>query len=140
MGFRQADSKGYGGFAHIWSIFEPKYDGNYLLANVSTSKKRKDGEGYEVDFQDGYVRLINSAREKAQGLTVPKGGISIQIKSCDVQNSYNPNNKTKYTTYIIYAFDVCDGKKTNKMKDEKSEIDSAVVERAVVNEQEDLPF
>lgn len=137
MGFKQMDSKGYGGYAKIWSI---ENKGKYSLANISTSKKVKDEDRYETDFQDGYVRLIGSAHDKAQELNVPKSGISIQIKSCDVQNSYNPNNKTKYTTYIIYAFDVCDGKKTNKMKDEKSEIDSAVAERAVVNEQEDLPF
>lgn len=131
------DSKGYGGYARIWSI---ENKGKYSLANISTSKKVKDEDRYETDFQDGYVRLIGSAHDKAQELNIPKSGISIQIKSCDVQNSYNPNNKTKYTNYIIYAFDVCEGKKANKLKDEKLESDSAVVERAIVEEQEDLPF
>lgn len=63
MGFRQADNEGRGGFARIWSI-EDK--GNYSVAKISTSKKRKDGSGYETDFQDGFVRLIGSAHEKVR--------------------------------------------------------------------------
>ena len=65
MGFRQADSEGRGGFARIWAI-EDK--GNYSVAKVSTSKKRRDEDGYETDFQDGFVRLIGAAHEKAKTL------------------------------------------------------------------------
>ena len=63
MGFKQMDSKGYGGYARIWSI---ENKGKYSLANISTSKKVKDEDRYETDFQDGYVRLIGSAHDKAQ--------------------------------------------------------------------------
>ena len=105
MGFRQADNEGRGGFARIWSI-EDK--GNYSLAKISTSKKRKDGEGYETDFQDGFVRLIGSAHTKAQGLTVPEKGVPIQIKSCEVTTPYNAEKKKSYTNYAIFAFDIPD--------------------------------
>lgn len=105
MGFRQADSEGRGGFARIWSI-EDK--GNYSIAKVSTSKKRREG-GYETDFQDGYVRLIGSAHEKAQTLNVTEKGVAIQITSCEVTTPYNQETKKGYVNYAIFAFDIPDG-------------------------------
>lgn len=106
MGFRQADSEGRGGFARIWSI-EDK--GNYLVAKISTSKKRKDGDGYETDFQDGYVRLIGSAHEKGKTLTVTEKGVAIQITSCEVTTPYNAETKKGYTNYAIFAFNIPEG-------------------------------
>lgn len=106
MGFRQADSEGRGGFARIWSI-EDK--GNYSVAKISTSKKRKDGEGYETDFQDGYVRLIGSAHEKGKTLTVTEKGVAIQITSCEVTTPYNAETKKGYTNYAIFAFNIPEG-------------------------------
>jgi len=105
MGFRQRDSEGRGGFARIWSI-EDK--GNYSIAKVSTSKKRKDGS-YETDFQDGFVRLIGSAHEKAQTLNVTDKGVAIQITSCEVTTPYNAEAKKGYVNYAIFAFDIPDG-------------------------------
>lgn len=105
MGFRQADSEGRGGFARIWSI-EDK--GNYSIAKVSTSKKRKDGS-YETDFQDGFVRLIGSAHEKAQNLNVTDKGVAIQITSCEVTTPYNAETKKGYVNYAIFAFNIPDG-------------------------------
>lgn len=106
MGFRQADSEGRGGFARIWSI-EDK--GNYSVAKISTSKKRKDGDGYETDFQDGFVRLIGSAHEKGKTLTVKEKGVAIQITSCEVTTPYNAETKTGYTNYAIFAFNIPEG-------------------------------
>ena len=105
MGFRQRDSEGRGGFARIWSI-EDK--GNYSIAKVSTNKKRKDGS-YETDFQDGFVRLIGSAHEKAQTLNVTDKGVAIQITSCEVTTPYNAEAKKGYVNYAIFAFDIPDG-------------------------------
>ena len=87
MGFRQRDSEGRGGFARIWSV-EDK--GNYSIAKVSTSKKRKDGS-YETDFQDGFVRLIGSAHEKAQTLNVGEKGVA--VKHYTLENLNNPANE-----------------------------------------------
>lgn len=106
MGFRQADSEGRGGFARIWSI-EDK--GNYSVAKISTSKKRKDGDGYETDFQDGFVRLIGSAHEKGKTLTVTEKGVAIQITSCEVTTPYNAETKKGYTNYAIFAFNIPEG-------------------------------
>lgn len=105
MGFRQRDKEGRGGFARIWSI-EDK--GNYSIAKVSTSKKRKDGS-YETDFQDGFVRLIGAAHEMAQTLNVTEKGIAIQIVSCEVTTPYNAETKKGYVNYAIFAFDIPDG-------------------------------
>lgn len=106
MGFRQADSEGRGGFARIWSI-EDK--GNYSVAKISTSKKRKDGNGYETDFQDGFVRLIGSAHEKGKTLTVTEKGVAIQITSCEVTTPYDAETKKGYTNYAIFAFNIPEG-------------------------------
>lgn len=106
MGFRQADSEGRGGFARIWSI-EDK--GNYSVAKISTSKKRKDGNGYETDFQDGFVRLIGSAHEKCKTLTVTEKGVAIQITSCEVTTPYDAETKKGYTNYAIFAFNIPEG-------------------------------
>ena len=142
MGFRQKDNEGRGGFARIWSI-EDK--GNYSLAKVSTSKKRKDGDGYETDFQDGFVRLIGSAHEKAKTLNITDKGVAIQITSCEVTTPYNAETKKGYTNYAIFAFDIPDsnGSSGNASAAKKSARTSAKVKAAESAEEDNgdnLPF
>lgn len=148
MGFRQADSEGRGGFARIWSI-EDK--GNYSIAKISTSKKRRDGDGYETDFQDGFVRLIGSAHEKAQTLNVGEKGVAIQITSCEVTTPYNQEKKQGYVNYAIFAFNVPDGdgggsaapakggKKSTAKASKVSKAKAAPVDDEQ-DDSEDLPF
>lgn len=145
MGFRQADSEGRGGFARIWAI-EDK--GNYSVAKISTSKRRKDGEGYDTDFQDGFVRLIGSAHEKGKTLAVTEKGVVIQITSCEVTTPYNAETKTGYVNYAIFAFNIPEsngsssttksGKKsaakTSKAKTKKTAIED------IVDDDDELPF
>lgn len=116
MGFRQKDSEGRGGFARIWSV-EDK--GNYSIAKISTSKKRKDGS-YETDFQNGFVRLIGSAHEEAQALNITDKGVAIQITSCEVTTPYDATTKKGYTNYAIFAFDIPDGNDGDNAKSTKS--------------------
>ena len=141
MGFRQKDSEGRGGFARIWSI-EDK--GNYSLAKVSTSKKRKDGDGYETDFQDGFVRLIGSAHEKAKTLNITEKGVAIQITSCEVTTPYNAETKKGYTNYAIFAFDIPNGNGSsgNASSAKKSAKTNTTAKSAADDEQsdDDLPF
>lgn len=144
MGFRQADSEGRGGFARIWSI-EDK--GNYSVAKISTSKKRKDGDGYETDFQDGFVRLIGSAHEKGKTLVVTEKGVAIQITSCEVTTPYNAETKKGYTNYAIFAFNIPEGNdsssNTKNSKKSTAKTSKAKTKKAaeVEDEQEDeLPF
>jgi hypothetical protein len=120
MGFRQADSEGRGGFARIWSVEDKE---NYSIAKVSTSKKRKDDSGYDTDFQDGYVRLIGSAHEKAKTLNVSEKGIAIQITSCEVTTPYNAETKKGYVNFAIFAFNIPDendGNATSVKNNKKS--------------------
>lgn len=144
MGFRQADSEGRGGFARIWSV-EDK--GNYSIAKVSTSKKRRDGDGYETDFQDGFVRLIGSAHTKAQSLKVGEKGVAIQITSCEVTTPYDAESKKGYVNYAIFAFDIPDGDETTTSKKSAAKTSSKAKAKTKaadidVDEQgeDDLPF
>lgn len=146
MGFRQRDSEGRGGFARIWSV-EDK--GNYSIAKVSTSKKRKDGS-YETDFQDGFVRLIGSAHEKAQTLNVGEKGVAIQITSCEVTTPYDAQAKKGYVNYAIFAFDIPDSNgngdatpaKSGKKSTAKTSKAKTKKDAPVDDEQgeDDLPF
>ena len=106
-----------GGYARIWSI-EDK--GNYSVAKVSASKKRKDGS-YETDFQDGFIRLIGSAHEKAQTLNVTEKGVVIQITSCEVTTPYNAEAKKGYVNYAIFAFDIPDDNDSSDAAPAKSD-------------------
>lgn len=147
MGFRQADSEGRGGFARIWSVEDR---GNFSIAKVSASRKRKDADGndyYETDFQDGFVRLIGSAHEKAKNLDIPtndKGeskGVSIQITSCEVTTPYNAEKKKVYQNYAIFAFDIPDGNGgTKKSTAKKSTTKAKTKKAAVEDDDDDMPF
>lgn len=122
-----------GGYARIWSI-EDK--GKYSLAKVSFSKKRDDK--YETDFQDGFVRLIGSAHDKAKELNVTKSGVAIQVTSCEVTTPYNPETRKSYTNYAIFAFDIPDGYTTSSSAVSSAKETPKVVD--VDEEDEDLPF
>ena len=143
MGFRQRDGEGRGGFARIWSI-EDK--GNYSVAKVSTSKKRNDG-GFDTDFQDGYVRLIGSAHEKAKTLNVTEKGVTIQITSCEVTTPYNQETKKGYVNYAIFAFEIPSyndsDNSTSKKNSKKSTAKTSKIKNdtpAVDEQEDDLPF
>lgn len=113
MGFRQ------GAFARIWSVND---EGNYSTANVSISRKNKETEKYDVEFSDGYVRLVGSAHEAAKGLGLPTReefdpqsdkGVSVKISSCDVTNNYDTKTKKLYTNCVIFGFEIPDNNSGN---------------------------
>lgn len=144
MGFRQADSEGRGGFARIWSIDDK---GNYSVAKISTSKKRKNEDKYDTDFQDGYVRLIGSAHEKGKTLTVTEKGVAIQITSCEVTTPYDAETKKGYTNYAIFAFNIPESNngsssaKGSKKSSAKTSKAKTKIDVDTEDEQEDeLPF
>ena len=147
MGFRQADSEGRGGFARIWSVEDR---GNFSIAKVSTSRKRKDADGndyYETDFQDGFVRLIGSAHEKAKNLDIPtndKGeskGVSIQITSCEVTTPYNAEKKKVYKTYAINDYELPEGNQGTQTSTTNQTATQAKTKKAAVeDDDDDMPF
>lgn len=143
MGFRQADSEGRGGFARVWSV-EDK--GNYSICKISTSKKRKDGDGYDTDFQDGFVRFIGSAHEKIKSMNVTDKGVAIQITSCEVTTPYNAETKKGYTNYAVFAFNEPEGsggdsgKKKSTAKTSKAKTKAKTDPVPDEESEDDLPF
>jgi len=142
MGFRQAtlNDKGQyvGGYARVWSISERN---GYVTGNLSTSRKLKDSDRYETDFQDGYVSFFGACADKIKSVDIPdRKGVGIQILSCEVRNKYDENAKRTYVNYNIYDFKFTDqkseapaAKKTpEKKKDEFMNIPDGV--------DEELPF
>lgn len=106
MGFRQAtvNEKGQyvGGYARVWSISERN---GYVTGNLSTSRKLKDSDRYETDFQDGYVSFFGACADKIKSVDIPdRKGVGIQILSCEVRNKYDENAKRTYVNYNIYDF------------------------------------
>lgn len=94
MGFAQ------GNFAKVWKVEQGK--GNYLVAEMSTSKKNKDTGKYDTDWQNKFVRLVGTAKTQAESF---KGGESVKIGRCDVTNSYDKDKKVTYTNYVVFNFD-----------------------------------
>lgn len=130
MGFRQ------GAYAKVWSA-EDK--GKYSVGNISISRKNKDTDKYEVEFQDGFVRFVGNAHNALSNLSIDEKGASIQITSCDVTNKYDAEKKKTYTNFVIFGFDVPNGSNAGGKKGgaSKSKPKTAPVEEP---EDDDLPF
>ena len=129
-----------GGFARIWSV-EDK--GRFSVAKVSTSKKRKDSEGYETDFQSGFVRLVGEAHNKVQGIEVTEKGVGIQITNCEATTPYNAETKKGYNNYVIYDFDLLDGNTSSGSAKKSTASKTSKSKKKEVEEDEDdtdLPF
>ena len=124
MGFRT------GAYARIWNIDNK---GKYSICNISISKRKKDSDEFETEFQDGFVSFVGEAHEFVKDMNVPQGGIPIKIGACDVTTKYDPNKKTTYVNYAIFgvedaSFDKpAEGKKTaaakSTAKSKKSDAD-----------------
>ena len=103
MGFRA------GAYCKVWKV--EKGNGNFYVAEMSTSKKAKDRSGnviqengkdkYETDWSNKFVRLVGTAAKQAETLS---NGASVKIDSCEVTNKYDKEKNTTYTNYVIYAF------------------------------------
>ena len=114
MGFR------IDAYAKVWEV-EDK--GNYSEAKISISKKNKQTNEYETDFQSK-VRFVGQAHT-----CKVKANDRIKIKACDVSNKYDKEKKITYTNYVIFEIET-DGEqpKAISMEDLPTVIDS------------DLPF
>lgn len=129
MGFRQ------GAFARIWSI-EDK--GKYYTGNMSTSRKKQDGSGYETDFQDGFVRFVGSAHEALNGVEIPKKGLAVKLSSCEVTNRYDPNTKKTYTNYAVFGIEIQDG--SAKPANQQASAAPPAESNTPTDETNELPF
>lgn len=129
MGFRS------GAYARVWSL--EKGNGNYYVADMSTSKKDANGE-YIKDWSNKFVRLVGTAAKKAESLTAP---VNIRIGNCEVSNHYDTDRKIMYTNYVIFSFDddnSSDDTKTNAKQKENVDDETFVTVPEGINEE--LPF
>jgi len=116
-----------GAWAKIWKC--EKGQGNYYVAQMSTSRKNQDGN-YENDWSDGRVRLVGTAAKQAEKI---KDGDRLQIENCGVTNTYDKEKKVTYTNYVIFAFSESGGEKKKNTK-------ASPAKKVEVEEDEDLPF
>lgn len=108
MGFRA------GSYARIWSVDDK---GNYSVAKMSISKKNKETNNYEVEFQEGFVRLVGSAHTFMQSINVPDKGYPVKISSCDVTNKYDSEKKRTYYNFVIFGLEDANGNSPAPSKD-----------------------
>ena len=95
-----------GNYCRIWKL---ENKGNYHVAQISTSKKNKQTDQYETDWQDSFVRLVGTAHTQAQSFNIGDKGMSAKIGACDVTNKYDKEKRTTYTNYVIFGFEEIDG-------------------------------
>lgn len=117
MGFRQ------GAYAKIWRV-EDK--GNYSIAQVSISRKKKDSDEYVTEFQHNFVRLVGNAHTAIQNVAIPeKGGLSIQITSCDVTNRWVAEEQKEYVNFVIFGFELPNGNNSGNSNGKGSKASSS---------------
>ena len=95
-----------GSYGKIWS-FEDK--GKYGTVNLSTSKKNKDTDQYETDFQHKFVTVAGEAYSFLKSNGVPKDGLRVKIVSCAVTNKYDPDKKVTYWNPVVFALEDANG-------------------------------
>lgn len=141
MGFRQ------GAFAKVWRV-EDK--GNYSVAQVSISRKKKDSDQYETEFQNNFVRLVGTAHDMGKDIQEVQGGTTIKITSCDVTNKYDKEAQKEYTNFVIFGFEFPDNngggnaaapsKKGAAAKKSKKPADDGFMNTPDGIDSEELPF
>lgn len=124
MGFRE------NAFAKVWKV---ENKGNYSVAEMSTSKKGKDGK-YETDWSNKFVRLIGTAQKQAEKL---QDGASVKIGQCEVTNNYDKEKKITYTNYAIFNFHEDNNVASSGEKNMNTQTSTS---QSSVDMDDDLPF
>ena len=88
-------------FAKVWEV---KPSERYTDVRVSTSKKRKDGSGWDTDFS-GFVRLIGEAHEKAKRL---QSGDRIRLGKVSATITKNPTTEKYMSAFQCYSYKEAD--------------------------------
>lgn len=123
MGFKN------GSYVKIWGV-EDK--GNYSLANISISRKNKETDKYETEFQEKFVKLVSNAHKAIVGMDIPQNGLSMRIKACDVTNKYDAKKKKTYYNFVVFEFEENNNQPTPSTK-ANEHIETEV-------DDDDLPF
>lgn len=126
---------GKGNFATIWRT-EDK--GRYTVAEMSTSKKNKETDQYETDWNNKFVRLVGTAHDQAKNF---KERERVKIGSCDVTNKYDKEKNTTYTNYVIFGFEDVNGSNSkSNNKQSSSSVDKGGFMNIPDGVDEELPF
>lgn len=125
---------GTGKFAHIWKL---ENKGNYHVAQMSTSKKNKETDQYETDWQNSFVRLVGTAHAQADSLDITK---NVKIGACEVTNKYDKEKNVTYTNYVIFGFEDVDNSKQGNSNAQKAEKKDDGFMNIPDNADEELPF
>lgn len=91
-----------GQFARIWEFSDK---GNYGVVNMSTSKKNKNTNEYETDFQHKFVTVAGQAYEFVKKLNIPKSGVPVKIGNCATTNKYDANKQTTYWNCAVFQLE-----------------------------------
>lgn len=146
MGFKQADAQGRGGFVKIWKV---ENKGKYSTVQMS-SWKRDENENFYTDFQHNFVSFVGKAHEDVQNEVIPeKGGLTIQILSCEVTKKYDAENNVEYTNFSVFDYVVPEGDGTANTrpasagtgaKSKKQTTKPAPAEAPDKDDDDELPF
>ena len=134
-----------GRFARVWRVDDK---GNYAVCQLSTSKKNKDTEQYEVDFQDGFVKFVADAHKKITSVDISDKGIPIKISSCDVTNKFDKEKNKIYVNYTVFGIELSDefnngekaGSATKPKAATKAKLKTEELEEFVEVTEDELPF
>jgi hypothetical protein len=115
-----------GGYAKVWRYED---NGKSGKAQISVAKKHTNGSftvgkvtnGYETTFT-GNVTVAGDAWKKLKNATIPKGGLTVRISSCDV-TTRNVNEKW-FTNFTIFGLEIAGQVNENKADDFKSSNDN----------------
>ena len=108
-------------------VFDPEDKGKYVEANLSTSKKDKDGNRVWMNWFG--ARFVGKAKGKADGLNNKD---TIEINSGLIENVYDKEKKKTYINIVVFDFDVME----SKPKGDEPDLD----EFQAIDDDETLPF
>lgn len=105
-----------GGFARVWRVDDM---GNFAKVQLSTSKKNKDSNAYESDFQS-YVSFVGNAYNLLKSLMTDANGgyedvngrqiyvfthgITVQITNANATTTYIKDKNATYHNYAVFSF------------------------------------
>ena len=132
-----------GSSGKIWSFADK---GKYGTVNLSTSKKNKDTDQYETDFQHKFVTVAGEAYSFLKSNGVHKDGLRVKIVSCAVTNKYDPDKKVTYWNPVVFALEDANGgsapasKGGNKKAAAPAKKPANKNDHAVLEDDEDSPL
>ncbi len=90
-------------YMKIWEVVDK---GNYAEVSLSSSKKNKMTQKYEMDFSCKFVRFVGNAYNQR-----PMQGQKIKVTDCAVTNVYERDGQRQYLknpTYVVFAYELQD--------------------------------